>query len=257
MATASKGFIAKNDLKCWDGVTNTFTRKTSSGGTSSYDVIDWVGVDVYRVYGARTRAVLQTAVDTVGSTNLVTLFLSPGAWTIDDDITFTSNVTLKCLSGVTVTVASGKTLTIEGALEAGPYQIFAGTGTVTISGIQIIHDQWADGSGDAYFPSVDNKIDLGKSTLEFKDIYSDGTIYADDISIAADIIPETDNTSDLGSSSKEFKDAYIDGTIYADTIDADAIDDADYITVAIRDASGQIIHEVPLSQAFSSQSGWF
>lgn len=254
MGTTAKGFISKDDLKIWDGVNSTFTRKTSSGGTGTYNLIDWIGVDVYQAFGTRDDVALAAAVKQVGSYT-VTLFLSPGTWTVTEDITITSNITLHCPPGVTVNVDTGKTLTIEGRFE-GLYDIFGGLGTVTITGVQILHD------GDDYVPSVDNSIDLGSGTKEFKDVYVDGTAYVDDISLAADVTPEADNTSDLGSSTYEFKDIYSDGTIYSDEISLDGditpgktvqarFDDSDYITVTIRDASEEVIHEVALSQAFS------
>jgi len=270
MGTTNKGQISKDDLKAWDGSVSTFSRKTSSGGTGTYNIIDWAGVDVYQGYEARTDVAISSALNAIGSTNKRAIYLDPAAWVISNDLTITSNITLRCPPGVDIQVAAGKTLTIEGAIEAGPYQIFSGTGTVTISGVQIIHDQWTDGSGNDYYPSTDDSIDLGSSSNQFKDIYSDGTIYSDGISLAGNITPETDNSYDLGSSTYEFKDIYADGVGYVDTIagftlqgDIDPststqarIDDADYFNVAIRDASQEIIHEVPLSQAFSPMSGW-
>ena len=102
----------------------------------------------------------------------------------------------------------------------------------------------------ALIPVTDSDVDLGTSSLYFKDAYIDsvtttgnvsiggnltvtgnatisgnltfGDADTDSINLAAEIdsnvIPNTDNTYDLGSSSKEWKDIYIDGTAYLDAI---------------------------------------
>jgi len=105
----------------------------------------------------------------------------------------------------------------------------------------------ADG---AIIPVTDSDVDLGTSSLYFKDSYIDtvtttgnvsvggnltvtgnatisgnltfGDADTDSINLAAEIdsnvIPNTDNTYDLGSSTKEWKDIYIDGIAYLDAI---------------------------------------
>ena len=107
----------------------------------------------------------------------------------------------------------------------------------------------ADG---AIVPVTDSDVDLGTSSLYFKDAYIDsitttgnvavggnltvtgtttfngGTITmgdaaTDNVVFGADvdsnIIPDDDNTYDLGSSSQQWKDIYIDGVAYLDAID--------------------------------------
>jgi hypothetical protein len=63
-----------------------------------------------------------------------TIYLSPGNWEIDNDLTIPSNVNLKYEFGAYTTVASAKTLTITGVIEAQNYYIFRGSGTTTFSG---------------------------------------------------------------------------------------------------------------------------
>lgn len=199
----TKGLIGKQDIRHWDGVTSTFTRETADGYTLTLNRLDWPGVDVLQVYGGgvnRTKTTISSALTAVGSTNKMRFFLSPGAWTIDDDLTITSNITLYIPPGATMAVSAAKTLTIQGPIEAGAYQIFSGSGTVTISSVILEHDQWRDGSGNDILPSTDNSIDLGSSTQEFKDIYSDGTAYLD--TITGDPIPGY-----LSSSKFAWKDA--------------------------------------------------
>ena len=49
--TITKGYIAKEDLKQWDGSNPTFTRPTSTGGTQTLSRCDVTGgVDVAGIY---------------------------------------------------------------------------------------------------------------------------------------------------------------------------------------------------------------
>ena len=87
-------------------------------------------------------------------------------------------------------------------------------------------------------PTTNNDIDLGTSSLKFKDGYFAGDLTVDgDISLGGNItlgdadtdsvtvnadvdshlIPNTDDTYDLGSASKEWRNLYIDGTANIDT----------------------------------------
>ena len=109
----------------------------------------------------------------------------------------------------------------------------------------------------ALLPVTDSDVDLGTSSLYFKDAYIDsitttgnvavggnltvtgtttfnggtltlGDAADDNVVFGADvnsnIIPNTDNTYDLGSSSQEWKDLYIDGTANIDSLVADTAD---------------------------------
>src|SRR6056300_987754 len=111
----------------------------------------------------------------------------------------------------------------------------------------------ADG---AIIPVTDSDVDLGTTSLRFKDTYTDtitttgkvsvggnltvtgnatisgnltfGDADTDSINLAAeidsDIIPNTDGTYDLGSATKEWQDLYIDGTANIDSLVADTAD---------------------------------
>jgi hypothetical protein len=111
----------------------------------------------------------------------------------------------------------------------------------------------ADG---AIVPVTDSDVDLGTSSLYFKNTYTDtvtttgnvtvggnltvtgnatisgnltfGDADTDSINLAAeidsDIIPNTDGTYDLGSATKEWQDLYIDGTANIDSLVADTAD---------------------------------
>jgi len=111
----------------------------------------------------------------------------------------------------------------------------------------------ADG---AIIPVTDSDIDLGTTSLRFKDTYTDtitttgnatiggnltvtgnatisgnltfGDADTDSINLAAEIdshiVPNTDDTYDLGTSTKEWRNLYIDGTANIDSLVADTAD---------------------------------
>jgi hypothetical protein len=75
---------------------------------------------------------LGTAITTIGSTKAV-LSIPAGNWPITENLTVPATLTLKFAHGAVFTVATGKTLTINGPLEAGRYQIFSWSGTGTMA----------------------------------------------------------------------------------------------------------------------------
>ena len=86
-----------------------------------------------------TSSALAAALDAIGSNN-ATLNLLPGIWTIDDDLTIPVNIILKIPIGAIFLISTGKTLTINGEIDAGNYKIFdyAGTGSIVFkTGIQL------------------------------------------------------------------------------------------------------------------------
>lgn len=94
-------------------------------------------------------------------------------------------------------------------------------------------------------PVTNNDIDLGTSSLKFKDAYFAGNVSVDgnitlggtitlgdgdtdNINLNAEVnshvIPNTDDTFDLGSATKEWRNLYIDGTANIDSLVADTAD---------------------------------
>ena len=120
-------------------------------------------------------------------------------------------------------------------------------GYVEVSSAAVEQIRIQDG---AMIPVTDSDVDLGTSSLYWKDAYIDsvtttgniaiggnltvtgnatisgnltfGNADTDSITITADvashITPDTDDTYDLGSSTKKWRDIYIDGTAYLDAI---------------------------------------
>jgi len=159
MATLQKGLIQRQDQDNYDGTLATSRTSSTGGTTSGLKVGD--SIDVLSVYGSgttanQTRATIADATGALGSGNHALSF-APGTWTIDDDITIGSNFTVVVPAGCVFSVASGKTLTIQGVLFRQHATYTAGAGTVTASGTDLlaatgVHLDYDDDTGvaDAY-----------------------------------------------------------------------------------------------------------
>ena len=94
---------------------------------------------------------LQDAIDTI-DTDTATLHVPVGTHSIAADLAVPANIALKPVRGAIFAVATTKTLTIIGPLEAGPYQIFSctGTGKVALSpgSTRIAYPEWWGAKGD-------------------------------------------------------------------------------------------------------------
>jgi hypothetical protein len=90
----------------------------------------------------------------ISSANNNILLFPAGSYKISNDITIPSNVSIWFVNGSKLSIDSGKTVTINGVLEAGYYQIFSGSGTAVIKRgtCEAILPQWwgavGDGSND-------------------------------------------------------------------------------------------------------------
>jgi hypothetical protein len=117
--------------------------------------------------------------------------------------------------------------------------------TSTVSGVGTITTASINNLSSSLIPDKDNTYDLGSSTREYKDIYSDGIIYSDQlgadgngvalayinvisssndstaISSSVSLVPSTDDTYSLGSSTLQWKDLHLDGTANIDNLAAD------------------------------------
>ncbi|MBF0396695.1 MAG: hypothetical protein HQK78_07980 [Desulfobacterales bacterium] len=109
---------------------------------------------------------LATAVASIGSTQK-TLIIDKSI-ALSADLTIPSTLELKFINGGKVTIASGKVLTINGKLDAGLYQIFAGSGTVTLAqgSVTEIYPEWwgiVGNTGSYDTAAVQAAINAGKS----------------------------------------------------------------------------------------------
>lgn len=150
MAELTRGFIGKEDIKYWDGVSDSFSRKTITGGYESLTRFDSDGVDILYAYGSGssyTGGTIQSALSAIGSTNKIKLRLTRGTWIVSSDLTIGSNITLQFDPGAILTDdANNANLTINGAIIASDtQQIFDwgnGTGSLALTTCDIVHPKW-------------------------------------------------------------------------------------------------------------------
>lgn len=102
------------------------------------------------LYGG-SQATIEAAITQIGA-DQATLYLAPDNWSVLTNLTIPANISLKIDKGALVNVASAATLTINGPLEAGLYQVFscAGTGKVVFGAgaINKVYPQWWGAKGD-------------------------------------------------------------------------------------------------------------
>ncbi len=142
------GDLTANQFFC---KSNSGARGAQENGTfdSALDRVDprlgreiWVGDPKY-------GSSFQNTVTAAGF-NKVILRVPAGIHDIAGDLTVPGNVTVKVERGANLAVATGKTLTINGGLEAGLYQIFSGAGTVAFGAgmVKEAYPQWWGAVGD-------------------------------------------------------------------------------------------------------------
>lgn len=146
--TTFKSLIGSKDEKFWDGVTRTFTRRTSSGGNLTQNKLGSV-CDILEVYGSGdtyTDATLSAAISAIGS-NVCTILFQPGTWVIANDVTIPATISIMVPQGATLSVSTTKTLTVSGNIIAGSYVIFDGAGSIAGSPILTFKDSyWFSGT---------------------------------------------------------------------------------------------------------------
>lgn len=151
MASISKAVIGEQDLNLWDGVNTTFTRDTSTGSTLTLRQVG-TEVDALMSYGGGvnfTNATITSALTAIGTINKATLVLRPGTWVISANVDWSAylNVTFKVPSGTLISHGA-YTINIPN-LDAGFYEIFSGTGAVTLGGsVRDVNPMWFGAVGD-------------------------------------------------------------------------------------------------------------
>ena len=128
-----RGKIVRADLANYDGRNTTYSRPDATGGTIS-GVPVGNDVDVLSVYGggtARNDATIRAALQYIGA-GVARLSFAPGTWTIDDNVTIPSTLPCHVAAGCVFNVASGKTLTFNGAVQVDYLPSwYTGSGTVS------------------------------------------------------------------------------------------------------------------------------
>lgn len=168
-ATITKGLVGEQDISHYDGVNSTFTRSSSTGATLTLNRVGGE-VDALMAYGGGVHynsTTINSALTAIGTTDRVSLCLRPGTWTMNANITITSNIVLKILPGASV-VTTGYTLTNQGIIIHGG--IISGSGTFTNSGSVKVEGGTFTSTGtvtiNGDFESV-NACFLGPATYSF------------------------------------------------------------------------------------------
>ena len=105
---------------------------------------------------------LGTAITAIGSAKTV-LSIPAGNWPIAANLTVPANLTLKFAHGAVLTIATGKTLTINGPLEAGRHQIFSWSGTGTVAYGNLVPEVYPEWYGAIPDNSTDSVTYLQKA----------------------------------------------------------------------------------------------
>jgi hypothetical protein len=142
----------------------------------------WVGDPGY-------GTTFQNAVTAVGSVTC-TLHIPAGTHSISADLTVPANITLRLEKGAVFSIATTKTLTINGSVESGAYQIFScsGTGKVVFGAgaVKEVYPQWWGAAGDgatddtaalnAATTSGANRVFIPYGTYIISKVGSDATV---------------------------------------------------------------------------------
>jgi len=170
--TITRGKIGKEDFQLFDGLTGTFTRPTSSGGTATLHNLDYGGIDVLQVYGDGTTcsdATIRNAINQVGSTE-VALNLGRCTWTLTASLTINANTTLIFQPGGKIQGTAGgatETITINGGIIASPGQQIFGN-NITPGGspkIPYIYPEWFGVDGTADQTEINAAITWGNGNI--------------------------------------------------------------------------------------------
>ena len=167
--TGVNALIGNEDIKHWDGITSTFTRRTSTGGSLTMTPVG-NEVDVAVVYKTlgKNETAINAAVTAIPSGAHARIILGVGSWTIgsSQDWSAYSNIVWDVAEGALINYggynlkfggtfkASGKCFSGTGTLtfsifEAGLYQVFSGLGySVAIGSAKEVYPKWWGAVGD-------------------------------------------------------------------------------------------------------------
>ena len=122
--------------------------------------IGWINVDNYPSFSA--------AIDAIGASEKTLVVASEQA--VTDDKTVPANITVFFLHGGSLNVSAGKTVTFNGHVEAGLYQIFEGDGDVSFSegSIKAVYPEWFGAVGDG---STDDGTALNKTADSIRETH--------------------------------------------------------------------------------------
>lgn len=153
-----------------------------------------------------TVAALATA---IGTSKTAVLFFphhmkdgNTTTYTFADDLDLTSytNLVFRIQPGAQLSIDNTKTLTIGGPVIAKKVQWVTGSGTLTWIWNGLVWGNYDGTSTNAIHPTLDDAVDLGTSSLEFKDLFIDGTANIDAlVADTADIDGGTVDGANVGA----------------------------------------------------------
>jgi len=115
-------------------------------------------------YSVSDYASLEAAVTAIGATKATLVFGTDQS--LANSLTIPSTMELKSVNEAKITIADTKTLTINGHIDAGLWQIFAGTGVV--AGLEVSYPEWfgsaRNGTADDTTP-IQNAINSLSDTI--------------------------------------------------------------------------------------------
>ena len=129
---------------------------STATGLEFYTPSSTGGVKPFNILGDTGCTTLSEALTTIGS-SATTLVIpaEAGSVAVASNATIPANVSLRIMKGGKFAIADGATLTINGPIEAGPYQIFSWTGSGTVNleycPTKVFYlDNWGTPSGLSY-----------------------------------------------------------------------------------------------------------
>jgi len=147
---------------CASTVENPMTQDLNGGGYAISNVTDVITqgprVDV------RAYASFSAAVDAIGTSRKTLLI--PNSQDVTANKTVPSNVTLEFLQGGSLAVSTGVTVTLNGKVDAGLYQVFSGAGTVSlaIDSVKEVFPQWWGAVPDDTYAGTTNNAAFAAAT---------------------------------------------------------------------------------------------
>lgn len=124
---------------------------------------------------------LPGALTILGSSTPAILNLPAGTYSITNNLTIPANISLRPVRGAIISVAAGKTLTINGHLEAGPYQVFSASGPLIgsiIFGPGAVHEVYPEWWGTNTSPGDTDMTAAIQSACDAASTLSGGSWYA-------------------------------------------------------------------------------
>lgn len=106
------------------------------------DNVGWEDVRAFGTDANNRQDGLANAISHIGSTK--TALLITNQQDVTDNATIPATMTLRFKQGGSLNISSGKTVTINGQVEAGLYQIFQGSGTVSFGAgaVECVNIEW-------------------------------------------------------------------------------------------------------------------